>query len=113
MNDPWFDPNAWAWLPGTLFGGLCGIWGAVVGILAPQGKGRRFVLGYSVVLIAASAGCLAAGLTALWARQPWGIWFAFLVPGIQGIVLVVSFQALIAKRYREAEERRMSAVDLD
>ena len=36
---PWFDPNAWAWLPGTLFGCLGGLWGARARACSPR-RGR-------------------------------------------------------------------------
>ena len=42
MNEPWFDPNSYAWIPGTLLGTLSGLWGALVGTLAPRGKGWSY-----------------------------------------------------------------------
>jgi uncharacterized membrane protein len=113
MNEPWFDQNAWAWLPGTLFGCLTGLWGALCGILVPQGKAKRFVLGYGLLLVAASVVFLAAGLFALLTRQPYGVWYGLLLPGAQGVLLLIPlFWLVVVKGYRVAEERRMQAEDL-
>ncbi len=37
MSDPWFDPNLYAWIPGTAFGVTGGLWGGLAGTLAPAG----------------------------------------------------------------------------
>ena len=112
MTTPWFDPNAWAWLPGTLFGCLGGLWGALAGTLAPQGKARRFVLGYGLVLVAMSLVFLILAIIALCVGQPYGIWFGLGLPGLQGVILMIPFIPLVLHRYRQAEERRMAAQDL-
>src|SRR4051794_8899444 len=70
MSEPWFDPNYYAWIPGTVLGTLGGLWGSLVGTLAPRGKGKSLVLTSLGVLLAASVVCLALGITALLAGQP-------------------------------------------
>lgn len=112
MTTPWFDPNAWAWLPGTLFGCLGGLWGAVAGTLAPRGKAKGFVLGYGWLLIVASVIFLAAAIVAYLGGQPYGIWFGLGLPGVQGVILFPLLFPLVVHRYRQAEERRMAAQDL-
>jgi hypothetical protein len=112
MNAPWFDANTWAWLPGTLLGCLGGLWGALGGTLAPQGKARRLVIGYGLLLLAASTVSLACGLIALWAGQPYGVWYGLLLPGVLGVFVIGPLFPLIFHRYREAEERQMQAQDL-
>ena len=112
MIDPWFDPNRWAWLPGTLFGVLGGCWGSLAGILAPMGRARRLVLGGGVAMFAVAVIFLASGAVALALRQPYGIWYGLMLPGLLG-VFVLPFQfPMIRRRYREAELRRMQAEDL-
>ena len=32
MNEPWFDVNTMAWLPGTALGCLGGLWGSLLGM---------------------------------------------------------------------------------
>ena len=112
MNGPWFEANQWGWLPGTLFGCLGGLWGALVSRLAPQGKARRCVLGAGVMFAGISAGFLAAGLAAWFAGQPHGVWYAFLLPGVQGSILFPLLLPLVRRSYREAERRKIQAEDL-
>ena len=112
MTTPWFDPNAWAWLPGTLFGCLAGLWGALAGTLAPQGKARRFVLVFGWLLILAAIVFLVAAIVAYFGGQPYGIWFGLGLPGLQGVILLPVLFAIVLLRYRQAEERRMTAQDL-
>jgi hypothetical protein len=113
MTTPWFDPIKWAWLPGTLFGCLGGLWGACAGILAPQGKARGFVLGSGTLLLVATVILLIAAIVAYFGGQPYWIWFGFGLPGVQGIILFPMLLPLVVHRYRQAEERRMSAQDLE
>lgn len=109
---PWFDPNAWAWLPGTLFGCLGGLWGSCAGVLAPRGKARGFVLGFGGLLVVVSVVFLAAAVVAYLGGQPYGIWFGLGLPGLQGVVLLPILMPIVLLRYRQAEERRMTAQDL-
>lgn len=111
MNDPWFDPNYWAWLPGTLLGCLGGLWGALAGTFAPQGKGRPLILGLGWLFVAVSLILLAAGMTALATGQPDGVWYGLGLPGVVGTLCLGPLLPLVRKRYREAEERRMQAED--
>lgn len=113
MNEPWFDPNTWAWLPGTIFGCIAGLWGAGAGILVPRGKRRSLVLGTGVALLIAAVAFLVAGTAALIARQPYGIWFGLLLPGAIGIFALPFNLLVVWNRYNEAETRRIRAVDLE
>ncbi len=108
MAEPWFDANSWAWLPGTLLGCLGGLWGSLVGIFAPQGKARPTVLGFGWLLFGASLLLLAAGLTALVNGQPYGIWYGLGFGSLIGTVVLGPMLPLVRKRYREAEERRIT-----
>jgi hypothetical protein len=112
MTEPWFDPNHWAWLPGTVLGCMAGLWGAVGGILAPQGKARPLVYGFGLLIVGMSALSFMAGLIALAAGQPFGVWFFLLPPGLCA-VLVGALLPVVRMRYREAEARRMQAEDFN
>ena len=81
MSAPWFDPNAWAWLPGTAIGVIGGLWGSLLGVLAPRGKGRAFIAASFAFLIIIGAGLTAAGLYGVLDGQPWGVWYGLLLPG--------------------------------
>lgn len=111
MNEPWFDPIRWAWLPGTLLGVIGGMWGALAGTLAPQGKARSLVLGVGALLWVISMVLLAAGLTALFTGQPYGVWYGLGLAGLIGTIVLGPLLPVARKRYREAEERRMQAED--
>ena len=111
MNAPWFDANMWAWLPGTMYGCLLGVWGSCAGMLAPMGKARSLVLGSCIVFTVVAAAFLVTAVIAIATGQPYGIWYGFLLPGILGMILCPMFYPLMRKRYREAEERRMHAAD--
>jgi hypothetical protein len=112
MNGPWFNPNLYAWIPGTLLGVLGGLWGSLVGILAPRGKARSLVLGSLGLMLAASATCLTLGVLALLKHQPYGVWYGLMLPGVVGLVVLGSLTPVTLMRYREAEHRKMQARDL-
>ncbi len=107
--EPWFDPG----LTGGLLGGGVGVVGAVygcmVGVLAPRGKGRTFVMALHWGTMALGAVFLAAGIGAAVAGQPYGVWYALLLPGVLLVVLMGVFTPVIKQRYRQAEHRRLQA----
>ena len=107
MAEPWFDGNQWAWLPGTLLGVFGGLWGALLGGLAPRGKARPLVLGLGWLFVGVSLVLLAAGLTALVSGQPYGVWYGLGLAGLMGTLVIAPLIPVARKRYREAEERRM------
>jgi len=109
---PWFNPALFGWLPGTLFGCLGGLYGALAGILAPRGKARTLVIGLHWLLTATALLFLAAGIVALFLKQPYGVWYALLLPGVLGVVLFPSLSPVIGNRYAEAELRKSRAADL-
>jgi hypothetical protein len=112
MTQPWFNPDLYSWIPGTLYGVVTGVLGGIVGWLAWHGRARRFVLGTWIGLWSAALVFLLIGLAALAQRQPFGIWYAFLLPGVIGVTVVGANFATILKRYRDVEQRRLAAQDL-
>ena len=107
--EPWFNPG----LAGGLLGGGVGVMGAVygcvVGVLAPQGKARPFVMALHWGMMALGAVFLAAGIGAAVAGQPYGVWYALLLPGVILLVLIGAFTPVIKLRYRQAEHRLLQA----
>lgn len=113
MTTPWFDPNLYAWIPGTLMGVIGGgVGGPLIGALAPQGKCKSLVMGFLVVLVAASA-LLAVAAAVAWATgQPYGVWYGLGLPGVLGLVLFGSLAPVVRRRYRDAELRKVDAAGL-
>jgi hypothetical protein len=111
MSEPWFNPNLYAWIPGTLLGVLGGTLGGLAGFLAPKGRGRGLVLGGMIATLVYSAAMALLGLVAYLAGQPWGIWYGFGLAGVIGLVVIGVNYPVIRKRYQEAEERRIKAQD--
>ena len=107
MNEPWFDPNHWAWLPGTLLGFSVGFWGSLVGVLVPLGKGRSLVTGFTLLLTLLATGSVIAGLLALAQGQPFGVWFFLVVPGLPIAIILLVGLAFLPRLYQIVEARRM------
>jgi hypothetical protein len=112
VTEPWFDPNRYAWVFGTALGIMGGILGSLAGSLAPRGKAKPLVIGLFVGVLAACAVMLTAGVVALLQGQPYGVWYGLGFPGLLGLAIVGSLLPLVQRRYREAEQRRLSATDL-
>ena len=74
MIQPWFDPNQYAWIPGTAYGVIAGLMGAMVGWLVPRGRARGFILGAWFAVWAVAVVLLLLGIAARVNGQPWGVW---------------------------------------
>jgi hypothetical protein len=112
MSEPWFDPNHWAWMPGTVLGTTTGLWGALCGVLIPKGRAKGLVLGAMGALLVASAALLGAGIIAWRAGQPFGVWYGLLWPGVIGLIILGVNFPMVVYSYRVVEQRRMSAQDI-
>ncbi len=112
MTEPWFDPNRYAWVFGTALGITGGILGSLAGSLAPRGKAKPLVVGLFVATLMACAVLLTAGVVALLQGQPYGVWYGLGFPGLLGLAVIGGLLPLVQRRYREAEQRRLSATDL-
>jgi hypothetical protein len=111
------DPTPWFTNYGDV-GGLLGagvgvlgggVYGPLVGTLAPRGAAKSLVLGYHFVLLALGIAVLAAGLVAMIAGQPRGVWISLMMPGGLLALLMTLFTPMILARYRQAEHRRLEA----
>jgi hypothetical protein len=112
MNEPWFDPARYAWLAGTLVGVFGGVWGSLVGVCASRGRARGLVVGFFRTAVLCFAALAAAGLVALVAGQPWGVWFFLGLPGVLGLLIFLPLRRVMTVAYAQAEARRMQAKDL-
>src|SRR5205807_1040408 len=113
MAQPWFDEltfGVWVGaLGGSVAGGLGGLWGAMIGIFAPRGKGRAVLIPIGWCFVTAGVLSLAFGLYALAAGQPYGIWYGPVLLGGIMTVVIGSLLPVVYKRYAEAEARRVQA----
>ncbi len=112
MTEPWFDPNVFAWIPGTLLGVAGGIEGTLIGVLASRGKLKNLIMGVHFAILGMSCVLLVAGVVALVTGQPYGIWHGLGFPGLLGLVIIGSLTPLVRRRYAQAELHKSMAADL-
>jgi hypothetical protein len=112
VTEPWFDPNRYAWIFGTALGIMGGVLGSLAGTLAPRGKAKPLVMGLFGLTLVACALMLAAGVIAFLGGQPYGIWYGLGLPGALGLLVMGGLMPVVQMRYREAEQRRLTARDL-
>ncbi|MDW8383110.1 MAG: hypothetical protein RMN51_13505 [Verrucomicrobiota bacterium] len=112
MNEPWFDPGFYGWIPGTVLGVLGGGWGSLAGVLAPRGQAKLLIMGLWWVLMTAAVILLLAGIIAWVLSQPYGVWGSLGLPGFIGVLVLGPLWFVMCLRYREAEGLRMTAKDL-
>ena len=112
MTEPWFEPNLYAWIPGTAYGCVAGLMGGLVGWLAPRGKARVFIVPAWFAIWAAAAVMLVLGVIAWTDGQPYGVWYGLLLPGVIGTIVIGINTMTVMKTYRQVEERKLAAKDL-
>ena len=81
-----------------------GLLGALTGWLAPKGKGKPFIVGGFVAFLVLGFCLLITGLYALIARQPYAVWYPFLLSGVIFSAVMGGLLPVVLKRYRDAEK---------
>jgi predicted Zn-dependent peptidase len=110
---PWFPIEAAGWhgaimgsFVGAFYGGLVG----GVGLhLANKGSARSLVLGAMTGGVLFSLACAVTGVIALSLRQPYHVWYPFLLIGGVGLLALGSAFLTIREKYRANEQRRVEA----
>jgi len=108
----WWSTQASVWI-GAIGGGgggaLAGIFGGLIGWLAPRGIGRGPMLTVHAIFILAGVVALVAGIVAIISGQPYHVFYPLLLGG--GILTVVmgALFPVSRLRYRQAEQRKMDA----
>lgn len=111
MNEPWFAEH-YAWVFGASIGVLGGVVGTMMGVLAPAGKAKSLVFSLYWLSVSLSIICLIAGIIALLAGQPYGVWYGLTLTGIIGTLVFGLNYINLVRAYRSAENRRMAAQNL-
>lgn len=113
MAEPWTDPNTFGAYAGAILGGgggtLVGLWGALVGTLAPRGKGKTLILGMGIIFACFGAILAGVGIFAWVAGQPYGIWYPLILSGTIMAMITGMLLPTARKRYAEAEARMLAA----
>ena len=112
--EPWFDPQK-AGLIGGIIGTCIGVAGAIIGStswLFIQKGWKRLVYGMFIIMIAVCACLLVTGIAALFVKQPYHVWYSFMLPGIIGTVVFSSLFLMVRKMFTTVELRQMQAKDL-
>ena len=109
---PWWSQTFAAYfgaIAGSTVGLLGGILGVAVGILAPRGKCKTFVLASMVILLVGSSALLCTGAIAFIVKQPYHVWYFPVLCGTIGSAVLGPLFPLVRLRYRQAEARKMDA----
>ncbi len=108
----WWSPQTSVWIGALGCGGggaLAGIFGSLMGWLAPRGIGRTPMLAAHTLFVAAGALALIAGIIALAQGQPYHVWFPLLLGGGITAIVMGAMLPIARLRYRQAEARRLDA----
>ena len=112
--EQWFDERT-AGMVGGIIGAVIGITGGVIGSLSGifvQKGWKKFYYTVHILVIALSAVILITGIVALVCRQPYHVWYPFILSGGLGTGLFSILFPVIGKRFTEYELRKMQAKDL-
>lgn len=105
----------WSDTTGGIIGGCAGAvlgsFAGLLGWLAMRGRARGFVLASLLVLSGIGIASLLAGMAAIFAHQPYGVWFVLVLLGIL-LGGICSFRLVqFRKHYELLEVRRIAALD--
>jgi hypothetical protein len=112
---PWWNETVGTYIGafgGAGIGTVGGIYGAVAGTLAQQGKARGAVLGFHLGLLTLGAVTLIAGVVALLVSQPYHVYYPLLLIGGITSGVMGGLLPVMRKRYREAEHRHLEAEEI-
>ncbi len=112
--EQWFDPKT-AGMLGGLIGTIIGLTGALVGCssgICVRKGWKKPIYTIFILAITVGVGLLITGLVALYVKQPYHIWYCFMLPGFIGTIIFSSLFPVIRKRFIESEMIKMQAKDL-
>ena len=112
--EQWFDERT-AGMIGGIIGSVVGITGGLIGSISAicvQKGWKKLFFTLLKIVITANSILLITGIIALICRQPYHVWFVFLLSGLLGVVLFSIGFPVMGKRFTEYELRKMQAKDL-
>jgi hypothetical protein len=115
-DDPLLPSGAWLTsrqigLLGGISGGVLGLAGALVGVLASRGQARAVVLALLRGMLAVGIASLAALAVGWWSGQPREVLLPLLLVGAIGTGVPAALLGKVQRQYDELEFRRMKALD--
>jgi len=112
--EQWFDHGA-AGTIGGVIGSILGLTGALAGCscgFCVRKGWRKPIYTIFIFAIATGVALLVTGIVAVFVKQPYHVWYAFLLPGLIGTVVFSSIFPVVRRRFMEAEMRKMQAKDI-
>lgn len=112
--EPWFDIQTAGRMGGIIGSGI-GMLGALIGCTSTYfvNKGwKKPVYAMFILGIAVGIGMLITGIAALFLKQPYHVWYCFILPGALVTILFPSLLPVVHKRFTAHEMKKMQAEDL-
>jgi len=107
---PWFGNTA---LVGAILGSCIGVLGAVfgtcLGVFAPRGIGRKYMMGFQIIVVLIGVFFLVSGITGLLLGQPYGVWYPLTLVGFISTVVFGTMLPVTRNIYRRAEGQKLEA----
>jgi drug/metabolite transporter (DMT)-like permease len=112
--EPWFDSRT-AGIIGGIIGICIGIAGGIIGgisWLCIRKGWKKLVYSMFGSVIIISFALFIIGLIASLCKQPYHVWYPFLLSGLLGTIIFSSLLPMIRRLFIEIEMRKMQAKDL-
>jgi len=112
--EQWFDPKT-AGMIGGIIGTALGLTGALIGCscgICVRKGWKKPIYTIFVLAIAISIILIATGVQAVCIKQPYHVWYSFLLPGFIGTIIFSGIFPVVRKRFTESEMIKMQAKDL-
>ena len=112
--EPWFNPQT-AGMLGGLIGTIIGLTGGLVGCscgICVRKGWKKPIYTIFILAIIIGVGLLITGLVALYVKQPYHVWYCFMLPGFITTTVFGGLFPVVRKRFIESEMIKMQAKDL-
>ncbi len=110
-GEAWWTDRVGGYI-GGVGGVVIGLFSALFALLVVRGRARKQVVSAMGLLSLAGLASLGAGVAAVLRDQPYGVWYPLVLLGALGVALFGGGAFLAIRRYRQAELRRVQAMDV-